>query len=145
MCGQSHTFRHSTHTHTMRRVIDKCRPLQLFCVYIVSARKRSNRGIGYLDGVIITERRRAQTGPATATTQQSGGAKQIIQREMNWTTHRPLFVIIISVPVSWNSCHMSTFCRCTLAPGSPGGINDCTCIRLWAAAAAGWKWCCCCS
>lgn len=34
-------------------------------------------------------------------------------------TYRPVFVMIISVPISWNCCHNSRFCNVALTSGKP--------------------------
>lgn len=35
------------------------------------------------------------------------------------STYRPVFVMIISVPISWNCCHNSRFCNVALTSGKP--------------------------
>lgn len=47
------------------------------------------------------------------------------KKSFNFQTHLPHFVIIISVPIWWNSDHRSEFCNFTSAPGSwkRGGIG----------------------
>lgn len=49
---------------------------------------------------------------------------------MDWFTHLPNFVMIISVPIWWNCCHNSAFSNSILMLGSD----------LTEAAAAKWRW-----